>query len=256
VKSAIITKFSRGKSFGPHYQSARESLAGFMYRHPLKIAKVTQQHAIDRMRHLFSQALGYQILSPTIDYGIDKTRLPTLTYGEHCILFLHGTTWLACLAGDSGYKVLLPWGNENERNRACAIQDFMQAKGLMTYVQVLPKLSLGEMTALIANVKGIVAVDTGLGHVAAAMSTPTVSLYGPTDPLLTGAQGKLQTHLVADYSCAPCLSRTCQKPGRFAIMPPCFESLPPEKVWQALCQNMMCDVLSSRPTLDVKKDLC
>jgi heptosyltransferase-1 len=41
----------------------------------------------------------------------------------------------------------------------------------------------------------VVGVDTGLAHVAAAVGTPSVTLYGPTLPGLTGTIGERQVHL-------------------------------------------------------------
>ncbi len=40
-------------------------------------------------------------------------------------------------------------------------------------------------------------LDTGLGHMAAALDVPTISLYGPTLPGKVGAYGKAQVHLCA-----------------------------------------------------------
>ena len=45
------------------------------------------------------------------------------------------------------------------------------------------------------NAKAAVAVDTGLGHVAAALGVPTISLYGPTNPNLVGTIGENQIHM-------------------------------------------------------------
>ena len=39
------------------------------------------------------------------------------------------------------------------------------------------------------------AVDTGLGHLGAALDVPTVSLYGPTRIALIGAYGRNQVHM-------------------------------------------------------------
>jgi len=81
----------------------------------------------------------------------------------------------------------------------------------------------------------MVAVDTGLGHLAAALSIPTVSLYGPTDASRTGTMGNHQKHLSVDYPCAPCLKRTCPySDSTQEIDPPCFSTVSPEKVWKQL----------------------
>ena len=37
--------------------------------------------------------------------------------------------------------------------------------------------------------QGVVGVDTGLAHLAAALNVPTIGLYIRTDPRLTGLQG-------------------------------------------------------------------
>ncbi len=244
VKSALVTRLAKGPRFGLNRQSARESMASMLYQQ--KVDVVFAQHAVVRMRQIFSQALGYPYPLALPDYGIDRTRLASTTFGENTILFLHGTTWptkhwpvsywqqLGRLAIQAGFDVLLPWGNETERLRAEHIKDFSQS----ARIRVLPKLSLGEITSLISRAKGIVAVDTGLGHVCAAMAAPTVSLYGPTNPDLTGAYGPNQHHLRANFPCAPCLSRDCLQGQDFAIMPPCFETIPPEKVWHQLLNSM------------------
>ena len=83
------------------------------------------------------------------------------------------------------------------------------------------------------------AVDTGLGHLAAALDVPTISLLGPTNPGLTGAYGRSQVHLGSDFPCAPCLQKKCTyKPSaedqrRFDLKrewPLCFTRLNPERV--------------------------
>ena len=48
---------------------------------------------------------------------------------------------------------------------------------------------------MLLGAAGAVAVDTGLGHLAAALSVPTVSLYGPTSTRLIGTYGLNQVHL-------------------------------------------------------------
>jgi heptosyltransferase-1 len=96
---------------------------------------------------------------------------------------------LAELAARANYPVWLPWGSEQEKERAEEIA--RQASD----AQVLPRLDLLGLASMLLEVNGAVAVDTGLGHLAAALDVPTVSLYGPTSTHLIGAYGRNQVHI-------------------------------------------------------------
>jgi heptosyltransferase-1 len=50
-------------------------------------------------------------------------------------------------------------------------------------------LDLGPLMALLRRAKFVVSADTGPLHLAAALGTPTVGLFGPTDPARNGAYG-------------------------------------------------------------------
>lgn len=234
LKSAFINMFTRGKSAGLDYQSAREGFASI--GHQKKITVNPNQHAVTRMRELFAKALDYSLDLP-LDYGISATQFLSLNQvKEKFVLFFHGTTWqtklwpvnywkeLAHLLNQRGLKVFLTFGNEEEKQRAEEI-----AKN-NDNVTVLSKMSLKEVTQLMAAATAIVSVDTGLGHVAAALSVPTISLYGPTDAKLTGTMGNKQTHLQANFPCAPCLKRTCTYQDASDERPACFVTLPPALV--------------------------
>jgi heptosyltransferase-1 len=92
---------------------------------------------------------------------------------------------------EAGHRVWLPWGNDDERARADRIA------ASQPEAQVLPRLGLSGLATLLLESWGAVAVDTGLGHLAAALDVPAVSLYGPTDTRLIGAYGMNQLHLEA-----------------------------------------------------------
>ena len=77
-----------------------------------------------------------------------------------------------------------------------------------------------------------VSVDTGLAHLSAALNKPTITLYGPTDPAKIGTMGKQQIHLRADFPCAPCQQKQCAYTKPSKVKPACFSTIPPEKVWQ------------------------
>jgi len=211
VKSAWLTRYVKAPVAGLDRYSAREGWASRFYDRRLSVA--TGQHAVERVRQLFALALAYDLPEGIGNYGLDLDRLqlpPAAPY----VVFLHGTTWatkhwpeaywreLAERLGRRKLQVRLPWGNPAEKARAERI-----AQGLNN-CQVLPKLNLAGVARVLAAAKACVAVDTGLGHLAAALDVPTISLFGPTNPGLTGAYGRVQVHQASDFPCAPCLQKS------------------------------------------------
>ncbi|MCY1186922.1 Glycosyltransferase family 9 (heptosyltransferase) [compost metagenome] len=85
---------------------------------------------------------------------------------------------------------------------------------------------------------------------AAALDVPTLSLFGPTNPGLTGAYGRTQIHQASDWPCAPCLQKKCTyKPSaddlrRFDLKrewPLCFTRLNPEHVASRLSALLLAE---------------
>jgi len=64
------------------------------------------------------------------------------------------------------------------------------------------------LPAVLAEMAVLVCGDTGVAHLAAALGTPVVALFGPTDPALSAPLGRVAVvrHAVP---CAPCFYRTC-----------------------------------------------
>ncbi|NOY15900.1 MAG: lipopolysaccharide heptosyltransferase I [Gammaproteobacteria bacterium] len=237
IKSAWLTRMATGTSHGLNRRSAREGLVSFSYDvvHPVDRG----QHAIKRLRELFAKALNYPLPESPPDYGI-------YTGGggspPRQLVFLHGTTWqskhwperywqeLLEFTTKDNYQVQLPWGNDEERARAERLAQNNDR------VQVSPSMDLNGLVSLLSSSMGAVAVDTGLGHLAAALSLPTVSIYGSTDPSLTGTCGNYQGQLTVEFECAPCLKRQCQFTGDSAVSPACYQTLQAPQVWHKLQQ--------------------
>jgi ADP-heptose:LPS heptosyltransferase len=55
----------------------------------------------------------------------------------------------------------------------------------------------------------VISNDSGPMHLAAAVGTPVVAIFGPTDPALTGPYGKQHVALRADIPCSPCFKDSC-----------------------------------------------
>jgi ADP-heptose:LPS heptosyltransferase len=65
-------------------------------------------------------------------------------------------------------------------------------------------LTLRETAELLASAGIVVANDSGLGHMAAAVGTPTILLFGPTPHLTLGALAPNVTTVRAGLPCEPC----------------------------------------------------
>ena len=241
LKSAFVSSLAHGKRFGLDYASVREPLASFAYHQKIHVPK--GQHAISRLRQLFAQTFDYTLPSTPIDYGLNKSEFAPplhLNLSKKYIVFLHATTWdskqwpnvywqeLLQKATQEGYRVLLPWGSDEEYLRAYDIaQNNSQAS-------VLPKLNLSEIAAVLAHADGIVSVDSGLGHLACALHVPVVGIYGSTNPNLTGMQGAWTQTLTANFECAPCLQRECRYKKVSDVFPACFQTISSSQVWDTL----------------------
>jgi ADP-heptose:LPS heptosyltransferase len=65
--------------------------------------------------------------------------------------------------------------------------------------------SFNELACLIKNAKGIFCFDTGILHLARALGTPLLALFGPSDPKHTGPIGiGIYKVIRKDFSCGPC----------------------------------------------------
>lgn len=98
------------------------------------------------------------------------------------------------------------------------------------------RTSLRELAALYRRARCVISTDTGPMHLAAAVGTPTVALFGPTAPWRTGPHGPGHQVLRAPAPCAPCFKRRCPSGG-------CMDRIPVDRVMDAVARlNVMSPV--------------
>ena len=227
LKSAFVSRLVPAPRYGMDKTTVRERLAALAYDHPIHVPR--DMHAVARSRLLFADALDYRLPEGLGEYGLDGIVTAASPNLHPTLLFFHGTAraeklwpeghWVALaeLAQEAGYRVWLPWGNEQEQLRAQRIAS------AAANAEVLPLQTLRELAGLLQEVSGAVAVDTGLGHLSAALSVPTVSLYGPTSIGLVGAYGRNQVHIQSPL-----------KGGDILDPSTLMQTIRPEAVWRAL----------------------
>jgi heptosyltransferase I len=92
------------------------------------------------------------------------------------------------------------------------------------------RLSLPEMVEWLRRSELMVSNDTGPMHVAAALGTPVVALFGPTEPCRTGPYRQIGHVLQLNLPCVPCLKSRCGYAKPFE----CLRAMPPAAVFDAV----------------------
>lgn len=184
IKGAAIARLARGPRHGFDRASIREPLAtlgdDFHHRVPREL------HFVERVRALAGAALGYRVDGLPVWKLVPPAAsraMPSRPY----VMLLHGTSrneklwaeddWRALIerCEGAGYVCVLPWGDGAEEARSHRL-----AAGF-DLAAVPPRLSVPEVTAMLARSQLAVGVDTGFTHLAAALGTPTIAIFCATD---------------------------------------------------------------------------
>lgn len=237
IKSGLMARF--GSNGAPvHGFDRRESpewpnhwLLNAVPFHP------DERHVVQKYRHIAAapfindatcipdQAMAYT--PPTIQHTAKQQQaaqaILNLWQGKkHTILHMGGgwqtkrleiPQWRQCVAAliAKDVSITLCWGSEKERHRALSVADYYES------VYVLPeRLNIHAMAGMLHAAQAVIGMDTGIVHLAAALGTPTVTLWGPSASWNAGAKGQHDTHVESNPSCGPCFKRSC---SRFICLP-------------------------------------
>ncbi|MFO0773128.1 MAG: lipopolysaccharide heptosyltransferase II [Nitrospiraceae bacterium] len=204
-------------------------------------------HAVDRYL-LVAQALGCpaspvafplratdadrdRVETALVQAGFDRTR--------PCVAMLTSARWVtkrwplasfvtvAQRLREDGVQTIVI-GSEADR------VDGRTMAGQAGAIDMTGRTSLAELPALLGRVSCVVTNDSGPMHIAAAVGTPVVALFGPTSPQRTGPYGTGHHVLGVSLECRPCYSRTC----RHGVPLECLTAISPEHVMGAVSHTL------------------
>ena len=186
LKSAVVGQRAKGILAGRSAKSAREPAAALLYKKRIDVD--LKRTEVEQLRQLFARAIGYDEPDKPADFGIDRAQFEVSGGGSRYAVLLHGAAWesklwpeekwieLGRFVRGKGLRVTLPWGNAEERSRAERIATAING-------EVAEQMRIPELARLLANAEFVVGLDTGLTHIAIALGTRTVTLYGPSVPV-------------------------------------------------------------------------
>ncbi|MDN0084112.1 putative lipopolysaccharide heptosyltransferase III [Crenobacter sp. SG2305] len=103
------------------------------------------------------------------------------------------------------------------------------------------QLSLKQLAVVIDQAKLLLGVDSVPMHMAAAMQTPVVALFGPTSPVVWGPWQVPHRLVTVDMSCRPCVMEGCGN-SRYSE---CIERITVEQVMSSI-DSLLAETASSR----------
>ena len=162
---------------------------------------------------------------PAAEYGPSKRWLPEYF------------AQLASMLIAQGYSVII----------LGSAKDTQLGNEIVSQLAVTPQLknlcgltTLGDTADILAVAKCVVTNDSGLMHVACAVDTHVVAIYGSSSPSFTPPLSAKAQILRVPLSCAPCFKRTCQF-GHYN----CLKLVTPEVVYNAVMKSLNYDKISS-----------
>jgi 3-deoxy-D-manno-octulosonic-acid transferase/heptosyltransferase-1 len=97
-------------------------------------------------------------------------------------------------------------GSQQDRSMVDDIRALMIRKS----VNLAGETTLKTLAGLYEKADLLISTDTGPMHLAAAVGTPVVALFGPTAPWRTGPFGQGHQVVRVGLECSPCFKRHCQ----------------------------------------------
>jgi heptosyltransferase-1 len=240
LKSSVIVFLSRGKrKLG--YDSLQE-LSGLFLNE--KIPEDMNKHAVDRYldfpRYLGAKIDNVEFILPQNNDAEAKVQLLMGKYkldDKKFIAINPIAYWETKLWDDGNFARLADLIKENLKMNVVFTGSEKESiekitSGMVTYgINFGGQTSLSELAYLYKKARFVITTDSGPMHLAAAVGTPVIALFGPTDPARTGPYGEGHTIVRTQLPCSPCFLKKCATRK-------CMKEILPEQVF-AVVENKL-----------------
>jgi len=237
LKSAVLSRLvGAGRTIGFPRAHLRESLARIFYTDTPDPGTVL--HVINKNLGLLS---SLDVSDRTVRFPLCIPRTETVTsvvdtFGQDGYAVLNpGAAWpnkrwsaknfgtvAALLRYEHGWRSVVLWGPGEEELAASVVS---ASKGA---ADAAPSTTIADLVGIARAAKVMVSGDTGPLHIAGAVGTPIVALFGPTSPERNGPWASRDVSISRVSTCSCRYERRCRRAA------PCIEEITPEEVAQAV----------------------
>lgn len=248
LKSGILVGICRGKQKLGFYPGREKS---HIFLNEKILYPDPPIHAVQRYLYLL-ESLGcscpyLEFFIPIRQVHRDKVMNffhdKKITPDDPIVLLHPGTRWKTKLWEEEKWATLGDW--LQKKNGAQVIftgskEDFpliQRICGTMKLpgINTAGEWGLKELAFLQRQAKVIITPDSGPMHLAAAMATPVIALFGPTEPALTGPFGNIHRIIIKPVECRPCFKRKCS-------FNKCMRAILADEVWEVTKPYLACSI--------------
>jgi len=240
LKSAVLARVAGAwDTIGLSRPHLRESLAGLFYSQPVDPGNAS--HVIFKNLSLLSPlgvrqaAVTFPLLSPDND-AVDVVRAQV---GHSYALINPGAAWpnkrwpaarfgalAARLREAFGLRSLVLWGPGEERDASAVVE---ASSGAAT---LAPPTTIIELFAIARAARLMVSGDTGPLHIAGAVGTPIVALFGPTNAERNGPWSAADVVVSRTAQCSCLYRRKCR------MKMPCLNDVTVDEAFAAVKRRL------------------
>ncbi len=247
LRSSLIALASGGRR-RVGFRAAREG-ASLLYTEKV-LLPVNIKHAIDKNIFLVRSALGTSAVAKPVKFkshhdAVKRSETLLREHGLDGAGFLlaaapvarwESKTWPPQFFADVFTAVaaqipdLRVWLVGTESERAKGEELIAMCSAHVKPENLMGRPNLTTLVELLRQSDALLTNDSGPMHLAAALGTPVVSMFGATDPELTGPHGARNVVFRGTCTEAPCFERQCHTTAATR----CVDTVKPEKVAAAI----------------------